>query len=148
MIQVGNSVPDMDLRTLSGTPISLRDLKGRSLTLFLLGHSPPPAVNSLLTALTEHTDRFLTLDVSPLVVLTNPDHQLGEYPRADHAPYLITVDADFSLHKQFQGVDGKDVGVWLIDDNSVVIDTIPVLPPVELVRLSAKRASKILVKNS
>ena len=143
MIQVGDKAPDIDLRTLAGTPISLSDLKGRAVIVFLLGGTMAPAINSLLTALTEHTDRFLDLDISPIAVLTKPEEQLGNYPQATSAPYLIMVDHNLSLHEQFQGIDGKEVSVWLIDEHSVVIDTIPVLPPVELVRLSAERARKI-----
>ncbi|MCP4199872.1 MAG: redoxin domain-containing protein [Proteobacteria bacterium] len=147
MIQTGDKAPNGHIRTREGTSISLLDLKGRSLAVFLLGHLDPATVNDLLTALTEHTDRFLTLAVSPIVVLSEPNKQLRNHPRAADAPYLITVDVDLSLHKQFQGVDGTDVRVWIMDDNGVVIDTIPVLPPVEQVRLAVERAGRPYSRN-
>jgi peroxiredoxin len=147
MIQTGDKAPNGNLRTSEGTSISLHDLKGRSLAVFLLGHLDPATVNDLLTALTDHTDRFLALAVSPIVILTEPGTQLRYHPHARNAPYLITVDADLSLHKQFQGVDGKDVRVWLMDDDGVVIDTIPLLPPLEQVRLTAERAGRPYPRN-
>jgi peroxiredoxin len=147
MIQTGDKAPDGNLRTSEGTSISLLDLRGRSLAVFLLGHTEPATVNDLLTALTEHTDRFLALAVSPIVVLTEPGTQLRYHPQTEKVPYLIMVDADLSLHKQFQGVDGKDVRVWIMDDDGVVIDTIPVLPPVEQVRLAVERAGRPYPRN-
>jgi peroxiredoxin len=142
MIQTGDKAPDGNLLTREGTSISLVDLKGRSLAVFLLGHLDQDTVSGLLTALTEHTDRFLALAVSPIVVLKEPDRQLSDHPRAAATPYLITADADLSLHQQFQGIDGEDVRVWIIDDTGVVTDTIPVLPPGELVRLAVERAGR------
>jgi peroxiredoxin len=142
MIQIGDKAPDCALRTDDGTSISLFDLKGRALSVFLVGREVPATVNSLLTALTEQTERFLALEVSPMVVLSDPEAQLGANPGATN-PYLIAVDAELSLHKQFQGVDGKELGVFILDEDSVVIDVIPVLPPLELVRLAVERVVRL-----
>ena len=144
MIQPGDTVPEGEIRTGAGTSISLGDLRGRAVAVFLLGRVGPAFVAELLTALTEHIHRLLALQVSPMVVLSDPDKQLDSASRRESVPYLISVDQNLFLHQQFQVVDVDDVGVWLIDENSVITDVIPALPPGELVRLCVKRATRTL----
>ena len=142
MIQPGDAVPQGEIRTGAGTSISLCDLRGRAVAVFLLGRAGPAFVAELLAVLTEHIQRLLALQVSPIVVLSHTDQQPGVTPLQQSAPYLVAIDPKLFLHQQFQVVESGDVGVWLIDENGVVADVIPALPPLELVRLCIKRARR------
>ena len=89
MITIGDTVPEIKLRTDEGTPLSLADLKGRAFVLFMLGETFSPTVERLLNALSKNVNRFLTLDVSPIAVLGDTVENLADYRDHYEAPFLL-----------------------------------------------------------
>ncbi len=142
MIRVGENVPSLELRTDEGTPLSITDLKGRSIVLFMLGESFTPAVERLLSALTKNTKKFLSLETSPVAILGETVEQLSAYRERNDVPFLMLSDPSLAIHWEFKGEDGDDVGVWVVDHSGVVVETIPMLPAAELVRVALKRVER------
>jgi peroxiredoxin len=142
MIRVGARVPEIEARTDEGTPISLGDMEGRGLVVFLLGEMAPD-VENFLSMLSDNTGRFLALDFSPVAVLGESVDKLAAYRERCEAPYLLLSDANFSLHRRLRGSDGEGVGVWIIDETGLVIDTVPMLPAADLVSLAYHKASRV-----
>ncbi len=142
MIRVGDKIPDIELRTDEGTPLALTDLAGRAIVVFMLGEGFTPTVERLLRVLGKNTGRFLAIDVSPVAVLGETTDQLAEFREHNDVPYLLISDPALSLHRRLMGEDGYEVGVWIVDEESVTRETIPTLPPTELVALAAERAQR------
>ena len=142
MIQVGDRVPDIELRTDQATPLSLTDLHGRTLAVFLSGETFTPTVEQLLAVLEENTDHFLTQDVSPIVVLGESAERLSDFRKQKNLPYLMISDPGLELHNRLRGEDGLKFGVWIFDQDGVAMEVIPSLPPTELVRFTADRAGR------
>ncbi len=143
MIRVGENVPDFEVRTDEGTPLSIADLKGRSLILFLLGESFTPAVERLLSVLAKHTSKFLSLESSPVAILGETVEQLSAYRERNNVPFLMLSDPSLTIHWKFREEDGDDVGVWVADQSGLVVETIPMLPPTELVSVAVKRSERL-----
>ncbi|MCP4599894.1 MAG: redoxin domain-containing protein [Proteobacteria bacterium] len=143
MIRIGDHIPDIDLRTDEGTPISLTDLKGRSLILFMLGETFTPTVERLLNVIAQNTGRFLALNMSPIAVLGEPASQLGAFRERNDVPFIMISDPALVLHRHFIEKDGHGVEVWITDEEGVVIEMIPMLPPTELVSVTVDRARRL-----
>lgn len=142
MIRIGDMLPDVDVRTDEGTPLSLTDLNGRATAVFLCGPKLSGSVEQLLAVLSENTGRFLSLNMSPVVVLGESTETLSAFREKKDVPFLLLSDGDLSLHREFRGKDGDDVGVWIADPDGTVVEVLPLLPPVEQVRLAVERASR------
>ncbi len=148
MILKGDSIPDIELRTDEGTPLSLSDLKGRSIVVFMLGATLTKTTKQLLQVLGDNTGRFLAIDTSPIAVSGEPVSTLAALRNQKNPPYILVSDRGLQLHG-YLGGKGKDgSGVWIVDHEGCVMDTLPLLPPVELVRLACERASKCRQKRS
>ncbi|MDJ0766194.1 MAG: redoxin domain-containing protein [Myxococcota bacterium] len=142
MIQIGETVPDMGVRTDEGTPLSLADLKGRAIAIFLLGESFSPTGERLLSVLADSADQFMAFDMSPIPILGETADSLADYREANDVPFLLISDKELRLHKHLRGDDGEGVGVWIVDTQGKIIDTIPVLPPTELTRVVLERIAR------
>lgn len=143
MIRIGETVPGIELRTDEGTPLSLTDLKGRVLVIFLLGKVFTADAERLLGFLSENTGRFLSMESSPVVVLGEPPERLAEFRDIHDAPYMFLSDPALKLHRELTGDDLQGLGVCVINKESVVTETIPSLPPTELIRLVVERMGRI-----
>lgn len=143
MIRIGETVPNIELRTDEGTPLSLTDLKGRALVVFLLGESFNPTSEQLLSLLSENIGRFLALDSSPIAVLGESPEKLAEYREIHDLPFMFISDPAFKLHRKLKGDNLLELGVCVVGSDSVVTETLPSLPPTELVRLAIERMSRM-----
>lgn len=139
MIQIGDKIPNIELRTDEGTPLSLTDLKGRALAVFLLGEAFSPTTERLIHVLSEYAETFLAEDVSPIPVSGQSARHLAQFREQNDVPFLLISDQNLLLHRTLRDKDGNGVNVWLLDAEGVVIDTIPVLPPTELTRVVLER---------
>jgi peroxiredoxin len=139
LIRVGSKVPEVEVRTDEDTPLSLCDLKGRAFAAFLVGEMTPES-EMILSSLSEATPRFLALDVSPVAVVAAPVNRLEEFRARLDVPYLMLSDSGFSLHDRLRGRDGKGLGVWIVDEKGFVVETVPALPPAEIVSHALAKA--------
>ncbi len=142
MILKGDRIPDIELRTDEGTPLSLNDLKGRSMAVFMLGEALTKTTREILSVLGENAGRFLAVDTSPVVVSGEPVETLAAFRSKKNVPYLLISDNNLNLHRCLGGKDKEGCGVWIVDNEGFVKDTLPLLPAVELIRLAAERASR------
>ena len=144
MITTGDTVPDIELRTDEGTPLSLADLKGRALCLFLLGSAFTPTVERLLDLISKNVSRFFSLNISPIAVLGESADHLGDHREEKDAPFILIADERFALHECFRGRDDNLAAVWLVGEEGVVLDVVPMLPPTELLGVTLDRTSRAL----
>jgi peroxiredoxin len=145
MIVKGDKVPELTLRTDEGTPLSLTDLKGRSLAVFLLGETFSPTVERLFEVLTRNISRFLSLEVSPVVAIGESVESLATYRSEHDVPFLMMSDVANRLHQAMGNLGGSSPAVWLVNRDGTVLDVIPMLPPTELVSVAVERASRVMV---
>lgn len=143
MIALGSPVPSLELRTDEGTPISLRDLQGRALALFLLGTSFTPTAERLLDVLSQNAGQFLTQDFSPVAVMAQDVAALCAFRQRQDVPFILLSDADSRLQQAITGDESCRVGACLIDERSTVVEILPLLPPTELVRMTVERISRL-----
>ncbi len=148
MIRVGDKISDIELRTDEGTPLSLADLHGRALALFLLGKTFTPSIEHLLLMLAQNTGRFLAFDVSPIAVVGVPASQLAAFREQNDMPFILVSDPNYILHHSFMEKDGRDVEVWIVDQHGIVVEMVPMLPPAELISLAINRARRVHTKIS
>ena len=132
-------MPSLALRTDEGTPITLRDLRGRALVIFLLGETFTSTAERSLDVLTEHIGHFMTLECSPVVVLGEPVERLAAYRERNDVPFLLLSDHGLALHERITGKETIGVGACIVDARGAVIDILPMLPPTELIRLTLDR---------
>ena len=142
MIRGGQKVPDVELRTDEGTPVSLADFSGRATVVFLLGELFSPTGERLLKVLSQNTDRFLSLNFSPVAVSGEQVVELKKYSKLNKVPYLLVSDVSCKLHKVLREDDGEGISVWIISDEGEVIDAVPILPPTELVNVVLERINR------
>lgn len=143
MIGIGDKVPDMQLRTDEGTPLSLEDLKGRGTAVFLLGAAFSPTVERLFEVLTRNVGRFLALDISPVAVLGETVEHLTEYRHRNDVPFLMMSDEKLRLHAAFGNDKENAPMVWIVDKEGKILDMLPMLPPSELVSVAVDRAARL-----
>ena len=148
MIGKGDKVPDCAMRTDEGTPLSLTDLKGRSLAVFMVGDSFSPTVERLFDVLTRNVSRFLSLDVSPVAVIGETVESLSTYRDRHDVPFLLVSDPMRILHDSMGSLGETAPAVWLINRESTVLDVIPMLPPTELVSVTVDRAARVMAEKS
>lgn len=144
MIAIGDTVPKIEMRTDEGTPLSLTDLAGRAVCVFLLGEAPADAVDGILDELHHHIDGFFDCEVSPVVVLSEAVEGLEKRRGANDMPFLLLSDSRMRAHGAFKGDDGGQATAWIVDAAGVVLDVIPMLPPGELVAVAEDRAAKAM----
>lgn len=142
MITIGDRVPDTALRTDEGTPLELPDLNGRAFALFLLGPTLHPNAEILLGEIADATERFLSLEVSPVAVCGESVESLAEYRKRHDPPFLLLSDGEMAMHRRFRSGDEDPATAWIVDKQGRVIDVIPSLPFGELVYLAVSRAAK------
>ena len=142
MIRKGDKVPDMELRTDQGTPLSLADLSGRAVVVFLLGRLFTPTGERVLKLLSDTADRFLSLEFSPVAISGEPVKELAKYNKQNKLPFLLASDGSRRLHEKLRGDDGGGISVWIISSEGYVIDTVPKLPPTELINVVLERISR------
>ena len=143
MIGIGDKVPDMQLRTDEGTPLSLQDLQGRGTAIFLLGASFTPTVERLFDVLTRNVGRFLAIDISPVAVLGENVEQLADYRGRNDVPFLLMSDESLRLHMALGHGKQNAPMVWIVDNGGSVLDMLPMLPPSELVSVAVDRAARL-----
>jgi thioredoxin-dependent peroxiredoxin len=143
MIGIGDKVPDFQLRTDEGTPLSLPDLKGRGTAVFLLGTTFTPTVERLFEVLARNVERFLALDISPIAVLGESVDSLAGYRSHNDVPFLLISDDKLHLHGSLGHGKENAPMVWLIDKTGTVIDMLPMLPPSELISVAVDRAARL-----
>jgi len=143
MIAIGDTIPELELRTDEGTPLSLQDLKGRGTAVFLLGPSFSPTVERLFEVLTRNVGRFLSLDISPVAVLGESVEQLAAYRSHNDVPFLLMSDEHLRLHRALGREKENAPMVWIVDKTGKVLDMLPMLPPSELVAVAVDRAARL-----
>ena len=142
MITIGDPVPDMALRTDEGTPLALPDLNGRAFALFLLGPTLQPNAEMLLGEIADTTERFLSMEVSPIAVIGESVERLAEYRKRHDPPFLLLSDGEMVMHRRFRSGDEDPATAWIVDRQGRVVDIIPSLPSSELVHLAVSRAAR------
>ena len=147
MIGIGDKVPDLQLRTDEGTPLSLQDLKGRGFAVFLLGATFTPTVERLFEVMTRNVGRFLALDISPVAVLGESVDNLANYRNRNDVPFLLLSDDKLQLHILLGNEKENAPMVWLADKDAQILDMLPMLPPSELVSVTVDRAARLTRKN-
>ena len=147
MIGIGDSVPDLQLRTDEGTPLSLLDLKGRGFTVFLLGAAFTPTVERLFEVMTRNIGRFLALDISPIAVLGESVDNLTDYRSRNDVPFLLLSDEQLQLHAVLGNEKENAPMVWLVNNEAKILDMLPMLPPSELISVTIDRAARLTRKN-
>jgi peroxiredoxin Q/BCP len=144
MIGIGDQVPELELRTDEGTPLSLQDMRGRRMAIFFLGGTFSPTVERLFEVLSRNVGRFLSLDISPVAVLGETVENLATYRSHNDVPFLLISDE----HQQFQKLLGaageKAPAVWIVNAKGVVLDMLPMLPPTELVSVAVDRGARAM----
>ncbi len=146
MIGTGDQISDVLLKTDEGTPLSLSDFKGRSVALFFVGKTITQSTEMLFEELAKRLEQFLNLDISPLIISGESAAQLAAYRNKKDVPFVLLSDERFKFHTELgYGKPGAPTFL-LIDNNSVVIDMVPFLPPVEQVSVAEERALKLSSK--
>ncbi len=143
MIALGSPIPSLELRTDESTPLSLRDLKGRSLALFLLGEGFTPTAERLLDVLSQNAGQFLSRDYSPVAIIAEDVEALSAFRHKQDVPFILLSDAGCRLQRTITGDENSSVGACLIDERSTVVEILPLLPPTELVRMIIERISRV-----
>lgn len=141
MIRIGARVPEIEMRTDEGTPISLCDMEGRGMVVFLLGEISDES-ERVLSLISENSGRFLSIDFSPVAVMAEPVNRLAEYRERTALPYLMLSDPGSFLHRGSRDPDGLGIGAWIVDEAGVVVETVPTLPADDLVSLAFKKAGR------
>ncbi len=142
MITIGDQVPEMALRTDEGTPLGLPDLSGRAFALFLLGQTLQPNAEMLLGDIADATERFLSMEVSPVAVSGESVDRLADFRKRHDPPFLLLSDDQMILHRRFRSGDEDPATAWIVDKLGRVVDVIPSLPSSELVHLALNRAAR------
>jgi peroxiredoxin len=109
--------------------------------VFLLGEFSPTS-ERLLKVLSEATDQYLSLDFSPVAVSGESVFELAKYHKQNDVPFLLVSDASYEFHKRLRGDDGEGISVWIVSEESEVIDTVPIMPPTELVNVVLERITR------
>lgn len=147
MITAGDTVPEIELRTDEGTPLALTDIRGRALCLFLLGSAFTPTIERLLELLGKNVNRFLSMNISPVVVFGDSVENLADHRASNDAPFILLSDEAFALHERFRGNEENLAAVWLINENGTVLDIVPMLPPTELLAVTLERAARVFAED-
>jgi peroxiredoxin len=104
-------------------------------------------VERLLDLLDRNINRFLSFDVSPIAVFGDSVENLADHRSERNVPFILLSDENFELHDHFRGSDGNLAAVWIVNNDSIVLDIVPMLPPTELVAVSIDRAHRALAED-
>jgi len=118
--RAGAPAPAVKVKTDEGTPLSLRDLRGRKIAVFLTARFPEEYLVAILPLLSERAFAFHEMDCSPLLLTGIDVFALGRMREAHDPPFVMLSDPSLLLHAALGSAGGEEVAAWLIGEDGVL----------------------------
>lgn len=144
MKRVNDIVPTNTVRTDEGSPISLIDLAGRALAIFLTAHLSDSEIIGVVRDLSLRTRDFLDLSCSPLLVTAAEVATLDGWRRSSKIPFVMISDPSLALHGQLYGGGGEPAtAAWIVDEDSRLVAAVPATENELIVELALETLGRI-----
>jgi peroxiredoxin len=120
-IQIGQPLPDLQVRTNEGQPLALASLLGASSTLlsFMHGTWCPECVNQL-RSLQRHQQAIAATGTRIVVIMADAPAHVAAFQLAAQSPlnYAVVADPDGAMHRQIGASDGT--AMIAVDARSII----------------------------
>ena len=131
-------------RTDEGTPVSLCDLKGRAVAVFLTGETMDENTTTLFKSIATAIEDFSGMDYSPVVVSTQPEEVLAASRELHGLPFMMISDFSRDIHRKLGfGIQEEFAKVWIADDECEIVAVVPPMSSEEQVSATIEAITRV-----